>query len=143
MFLGNFTIMQMYKKQFPLTILLILPAIRTFRMNEDIPLHRLLRDVIRRVDNDVPEGDLSDRLDLLLAEQTIVRVLEPKSVGVAKPLKLFLDDLAEEFARSAALRFEHAADKQVDVVQVALVQRVKALNQLKSGEGHRRHDNVR
>lgn len=102
-------------------------------MDEYVPLYGFGRNVVGSVDDDVPERDFLDVFDFLPGEKTVVGVLEPKSVSVANSLKLFLDDLSEQFARPAAFRLEHSADEQIDVVQITLVQRVQPLDEL---QGH-------
>ena len=63
----------------------------------------------------------------------MLQVLEPESVPVPNPLKLFPDDGPEERARPGG-RFQHPADVEVDVPEtvgaVQLVQRVEEVGVL-------------
>lgn len=90
-------------------------------MNEDIPLHCFWGDTIRRVDDNIPQRYFSNLLDLLLTEQAIVCIFKPEPIGVPQTFKLLLDNLAEELAWSSTFGLQHAADEQVDIVQITFV----------------------
>ena len=110
----------------------------TLAEEEDVALELAVADLQRRRD-DVVEGDLADLLDLLRREHAVVDVLEPEAVGVADARELLFDDGGEEGAGTVR-RLEHAAQVDVDVVQILAVEFGQPLEELRLAVGQRRID---
>ena len=96
---------------------------------EDVLLYVTSVDVSHSED-DVGEFKFLESSHFVLSEESILLVLKPESVSISQPLKLFSDDLGEEWTWST-IRLQHTSNIQVNVHHVAMVGLLKLVEHVR------------